>query len=194
MGHATADRGLTPVLANILLIAVVVVIAATIGVFALGFTGETTTVAPTVGESDGELVADRPGSDDQIVRITHEAGDTVQVEDMEIVVTACDTTARIVNLPAPTTRTTSTPTYLPFDTGNFEGDGTLLSEGQAFGNQEWNASVLHEDTTNDFTAGRFFEFRIANGGCSLDAGDTVEVWLVHTPSEAVFVTEEMTAT
>jgi len=189
-----SSRGVSPVISNILMVAIVVVLAATVSVFAFGFAQETTQPGPIVGQSSGELASDSSGSDDQIVRITHVAGDPIDVSNMEIVVRACGQRARIVNLPAPTTRTTSTPTYLPFDSGNFEGNRNLLSPGQAFGRQSWDAGVLHEDTSNTFTAGSSFEFRIKNGACRLDAGDQVVVQVVHTPTNSVPIKKTLTAT
>lgn len=186
-----SSRAVSPVVANVLLVAVVVILAATLSVFALGMTGEESQPGPVVGESSAELVRDRPGADDQVVRITHVAGDPVAVSEMEVAVRACGKRARIVDLPAPTTRSASTPTYFPFDDGNFEGDEELLSEGTV--GQTWSAGVLHEDTTDTFAGGTSFEFRITNGACSLNAGDRVDVRVVHTPTNTVFIEKQLTA-
>lgn len=86
------------------MVAIVVILAATISVFALGFTDDTNQPGPIVGQSSGELLAFEGGSDEQIVRITHIAGDSITVSNIEISVRAeCkDGTkqGRIVNLPA----------------------------------------------------------------------------------------------
>jgi FlaG/FlaF family flagellin (archaellin) len=63
------------------MVAIVVILAATLSVFALGFTDEATQPGPIVGQSSGDLVP-QDGSDDGIVRINHVAGDTVQVTNM----------------------------------------------------------------------------------------------------------------
>lgn len=184
-------RAVSPVISNILMVAIVVILAATVSVLALGLTEEQNRPGPVVGQSSGELIGDKAGADDQIVRITHIAGDPVDVSEMEIVVRACGETARIVNLPAPTTRTASTPTYFPFDEGNFEGNENLISEGTV--GQSWDAGVLHEDTDDTFTGGSSFEFRITNGACSLNSGDQVDVRVIHTPTNTVMINKELTA-
>ncbi len=181
----SSPRAVSSVISNVLLVAVVVILATTISVFALGFAGETTEAGPVVSESSGEFVGDRSGSDDQIVRITHVAGDSVPVSELEIAVRACGETGRIVNLPA----TQRTPTSIPFADSNLRGD--LISQGQPV--QAWDAGVLHEDTGDTFTAGSSFEFRIKNGACSLDPGDDVTVRVIHTPSNSVLIKQELTA-
>jgi flagellin-like protein len=191
MGNPDASRAVSPLISNVLLVAIVVVLGATMSVLALGVTDERNRPGPVIGESSGELVGDEAGSDDQIVRITHVAGDPVEVSEMEIVVRACGKTTRIVNLPAPTNRTRSTPTYFPFDEGNFQGNQNLLSQGTV--GQSWDAGVLHEDTNDTFTSGLSFEFRITNGACSLDAGDEVAVQVVHRPTNTVMIRKELTA-
>lgn len=191
MQSPESSRAVSPVVSNILLVAIVVILAATISVLALGFTDERNEPGPVVGTSSAEFVGDKSGADDQIIRITHLGGDPVDVAEMEIAVRACGKSARIGNLPAPTNRTSSTPTYFPFDEGNFERNTNLLSEGTV--GQSWNASVLHEDTGNTFASGLSFEFRIKNGACSLDAGDQVDVRVVHTPTETVMIKKELTA-
>lgn len=173
------------------MVAVAVVLAATVSVLVLDFGEETTDAGPIVSDSTGEFIGDRPGADDQIVRITHIAGDDIDVSNMEIAVRACGKAERLVNLPAPTTRSSSTPTYFPFDDGNFERETGLLSQGTV--GQTWNASVLHEDASDTFTAGTSFEFRINNGACSLSAGDTVTVRVIHTPTNSVLIKKELDA-
>jgi len=184
------DRAVAPVISTILLVAIAVILAATISVFVLGFGEEVEETAPVVGQSSGEFVGDISGSNDQIVRIRHVAGDSIDVSNMEIVVSTCGKTTRITNLPA----TRYTPTYIPFDENrNFEGDQDLISEGQP--GQSWNAGVLHEDTDNTFKADAEFEFRINNApnGCDLSPGDRVTVRVIHVPTNAVVIEQELTA-
>jgi flagellin-like protein len=182
-----SERGVTPVVSTILMVAVVVILAATVSVLALGFTDDADQPGPVVGQSSGELRSDVAGSNDQIVRITHVAGDTVQVSEMEVAVEACGESARIVNLPA----TRRTPTSVPFYDSNLEGN--LISQGQFFGAQQWDAGALHEDTGDTFTASSSFEFRIKNGACELDPGDEVVVRVVHTPTNTVFIEKRLVA-
>ena len=98
----SASRGVSSVVATILLVAVVVILAATVSVFVLGVADDVDEAAPTVAQSSGELVT-QDGNDGGIVRLTHEGGDSLTVSNLEIVVDAreaCGKTGRLVNLPA----------------------------------------------------------------------------------------------
>ncbi|MFC6756466.1 MULTISPECIES: type IV pilin [Haloarcula] len=185
-----STRAATPVVSNLLFVAIVVVLAAVVSVFALGVAEDTRDPGPAVSESSGEFAGDRAGSDDQIVRITHVAGDSIPVSELEIAVRACSKTSRLVNLPA----TRNTPTFIPFADSNLRGE--LISQGQP--GQAWDAGALHEDTGDTFTAGSSFEFRIKNdedeGGCRLDSGDEVTVRVIHTPTNSIVIKQELTAT
>lgn len=188
----SSSRAVSPIIANILMVAIVVILAATISVFTLGFTEETTETGPIVGQSSGEFVSESStGSsyDNQIIRITHIAGDTVSVSDMEIVVRACGKTERVVNLPAENIAPTNQPFYKK---ENFERNNGLLSAGISF--QKWNAGVLHEDTSNKFNSGKSFELRIATGICEVDPGNEVQVQVIHTPTNSVIIKETLTGT
>jgi len=56
------DRAVTPVISTILMVAIVVILAAVISTFVLGFTENFSDPAPTVGDTTGEFV---PGADEQ---------------------------------------------------------------------------------------------------------------------------------
>jgi len=98
------DRAVTPVISTILVVAIVVILAATVSVALLGITEYLTEPAPIVTDTTGEFEAG-PGTDTQIVRITHVAGDSIEVENIEIIVRASGpgsklpVETRIVNLP-----------------------------------------------------------------------------------------------
>ena len=97
------DRGQSNVLGEVLLVGVAVVVAATLAVAAFGFGETVDDPAPTIAESSGDLRAFEDGSDEQVVRIYHEAGDPVPVETVEIAVdarAACGQAGRITDLPA----------------------------------------------------------------------------------------------
>lgn len=104
------QRGASTVIGVVLMVALVVVLAATVSVFVLGFGEESDEPAPIVVETSGEFVPGS-GTDEQVVRLTHIGGDTVDVENLEIAVRAFDpdgaliTESRMVNLPG----TGSTP-------------------------------------------------------------------------------------
>lgn len=183
------DRAVSPVISTILMVAIVVILAATISVFVLGLGEDIQDPAPNVAQSSGELIT-QDGFDGGIVRITHIAGDSVNVENIEITVDAtdsCSERARIVNLP-------STAVNFGFDGFSDEnlqnGDDSFISKGNSF--STWDAGVLHETNENTFSAGSYFEFRITGGECELNKGDTVTVRIVHTPSNAVIIKKDLT--
>jgi len=176
------------------MVAIVVILAATISVFALGFAEDTTEAGPVVGQSSGELMV-QSGYDGGTVRITHIAGDSIEVENIEIAVDArdaCGDTARIINLPSDASR-------FGFDGFADENlqyrDNSFISKGNFF--SEWDIGVLHEANDNTFKAGTSFEFRI-NGGsddddCQIELGDEVTVRVVHTPTNTVTIEKTLTA-
>lgn len=188
-------RGVSPVISVILMAAVVVVLAATISVFVLGFGEQIQDPSPSVAQSSGEFV-EQNGTSGAIVRIQHLAGDPVSVDNLEIAVDAtdaCGKRARIVNLPGPEPpRTATTPTYFPFDDNNFvRGAESFISEGTV--EQQWNAGVLHKETSSRFDAGSFFEFRIISTKCAVTQGEQITVRVIHLPSDATIIKQELTA-
>jgi len=180
-----SSRAVSPVIANILMVAIVVILATTISVFALGFTDGVNQSAPIVGQSSGELVP-QDGDNDGIIRITHVAGDTVQVSNMEVVVDAsdaCGKQGRLVNLPAP-------PGGNNIDQSNIEGDDIFDQRGYG-----WDAvpgpNAIHR---SEYVPGEQIAFRITGGPCSINQGDEITVRVVHTPTNSVVITEMLTAT
>jgi flagellin-like protein len=194
------DRAVTPVISTILLVAVVVIIAATISVLVLGFGENVQNPGPVVGQSTGELEP-VDGSSGGIITVTHVAGDPVEVENMEVIVDAsdaCGKRTRMANLPA-----SFSGQYYPgrqLDESNFQGNENLLAEGflPQFDQEKWDARLLM-DTENDpttvdntFDAGDSFQLRIAKGGCNLDTGDQVSIFVVHTQSNSIILNKELT--
>ncbi|MFC7077467.1 type IV pilin [Haloarcula halophila] len=179
------ERGVSPVVSTVLLVAVVVMLASTVSVVTLGFPSQVGEPAPVVAQSSGQLVRDVTGPGgryDQVVNITHEAGDTIQVEHVEVAVDAtdaCGKRGRLVDLPDEAVGSGS-PNHI-------EGDHIFdyhSPEGGAL-----------DPTTGDtaFSAGDTIRFRLTNGACSLADGDRITVRIVHTPSGAVVVEKTLTA-
>ena len=159
--------------------AVVVILAATVSVFTLGVADEVTQPGPVVGQSSGELAYDRPGSDDQIVRLTHVAGDDLDVSTLEIAVDAtdaCGKRSRIVNLPTNT-----------LGSANFNGD-------DIFDYFSPDGGQLDTSADGTWSAGETATFRLASTECGLSEGDTLTVRVVHTPTNSVVIKETLTAT
>jgi FlaG/FlaF family flagellin (archaellin) len=168
--------------------AVAIILAASIGAFVLGFGEETREPAPNVAETTGEFAVAPPDENaggNQIVRITHVAGESVNVEDIEIAVTAIgpslDTEARLVDLPAEGGS---------IDEKNLEGNKGLVDES---GNPS--PRVIVDDDSNLWTAGDTIEFRINTGGADFRPGgdaDELEVSIVHVPSNAIIFEDTFT--
>lgn len=182
------ERGVSPAIAVLLMAAVAIILAASIGAFVLGFGEETREPAPNVAETTGEFAVAPPDENaggNQIVRITHVAGENVNVEDIEIAVTAIgpslDTEARPVDLPAEGDS---------IDKKNLEGNKGLVDKGAPPPPR-----VIVDDDSNLWTAGDTIEFRINTGGADFRPGgdaDELEVSIVHIPSNAIIFEDTFT--
>jgi len=181
------SRGVSSVISVLLLVAVVVVVAATVAVFALDFGSDVEDTAPVVSQSSGELRSDVSGSNDQTVRLTHQAGDTFRVRNIHIVVdaqSACGKTGRLVNLPAPDGDLRPTEDYVRGD-DIFDNSYNSVT-----------GPIGEDDRVVDgkWSAGETATFRIASSACGLSTGSEITVRLVHTPTNAVMVKKRLTAT
>jgi flagellin-like protein len=94
------SRGVSPVISTIMMVAIVVILSATVSVFMFDVGEDVPSVAPNVAQSSGEFVAGS-GDDDQVVSITHLGGDTVDIESIEIVLRVPEQNEyiRLVDLP-----------------------------------------------------------------------------------------------
>lgn len=183
---ATTERAVSPVVSTVLLVAVVVILASTISVVAFGFTSQVDESAPVVAQSSGQLVRDVTGGPagrtDQTVNITHEAGDTVQVENIEVAVDAsdaCGKRGRLVDLP---------------DNAVGYGSPDGIEGDDIFDDASPEGGAL-DPTTGDteFSAGDTIRFRLTNSECPLADGDRITVRVVHLPSAAVVIEKTLTA-
>lgn len=173
------------------MVAVVVILAAAVSAFALGFGQGLTDPGPNVAQTTGEFV---PGASTQKVRVTHVAGDSVDVENLEIVVRASgpgvDTEARLVDLPADDYFSTA------IGASNIQQDKSLIDEGNS---GDLNQIIVPADS-NTWVAGDTIQFAINVGGADFreppnrtgPAADELEVVLVHTPSNTVLSEQTFT--
>lgn len=184
----STNRGVSSSVAVVLLVAVTVLVAATVAATAFGFGADLRQPGPVVAESSGRLVADvtggPAGGSDQTVAITHEAGDTLDVSEIEIAVRACGMQGRLVNLPAQGGDPNPTGEYV-------EGDDLFDNSFNSV-----TGPIGEDGTTVDgrWTAGETATFRIANGACSLAPGDRATARVVHEPTGTVVIDETLTAT
>lgn len=183
------DRAVTPVVSTILMVAIVVILAATVSVFFLAIGEDVTEPAPNVADTTGEFAVtppnERAGSN-QIVRIEHRAGDDVAVENIEIIIRASgpalDTEARLVDLPTDSFFSNA------IDSSNIQGNSNLIDTR----NRPPNQVIIPEDS-NTWAVGDTIQFRTATEGADFRDGedrtgpeaDELEVIIVHTPSNAI---------
>lgn len=177
----SASRGISSVVATILLVAVVVVLAATLSVFVFGVADDVDEAAPTVAQSSGGLVT-QDGDSGGIVRLTHEGGDSLTASNLEIVVDAreaCGKMGRLVNLPAEGGDPNPTDEYVH---GDDVFDNSHNSVGGPIG-----------EAGGEWEAGETATFRLAKSECPLESGDTITVHVVHTPTNSVVIEQTLTA-
>lgn len=187
------DRAVTPVISTVLMVAIVIILAATASVFFLDFTEKINEPAPNVADTTGEFAIDESNAfDNQIVRITHLAGESVAVEEIEIIVRASGpdiaTEARLVDLPGDGFFTRS------LDDSNIDGNEDLVDQGYQ------SARIIVVDDSNRWTAGKTIEFRINTGTADFrdsaegdpNEANELEVIIVHTPSNAIISEDTFT--
>lgn len=170
---------MSPVLATVLLVAVAVVVAAVTAGYAFDVAGSVSEPGPTVGETDGRLLADQPGSGDQVLRLTHVAGDEIPVADLEVAVDARDACGKQSRIVDPPTNT--------LGSANVEG-------ADIFDYTSPEAGVLEPDGGGVWRPGTVIQFRVASTECTISPGDQVTVRVVHVPSETVAAATTFTAT
>ncbi|MDS0283549.1 type IV pilin [Haloarcula onubensis] len=185
----STDRALSPVVGVVLLVGLTLVLAATVSATAVGLTDELTGAAPVVSQSSGTYERYAAGGgryDEQVVRLTHEGGDTLTVSDLELVVDAtdaCGQTGRLVNLPIEGDDPRPTSRYV-------RGDDVFDN---AANSVEGPIGTGDVDDDGEWSAGETAQFRLATRACRLDPGDSVVVRLVHTPTDAVVVDQRIRA-
>jgi flagellin-like protein len=181
MSVSQRGRGVSSVVATILLVAVVVVLASTVSVVAFGFADDVARPGPVVGESTGTFV-EQDGDTGGIVRLTHVAGDTIQVSDIEVAVDAdCSGTTRRGRLVG-----------LPATTGN-DIDDDQIEGANIFDQRSLNRFGGGALLQRSYSAGDTIVFRIPASKCDIDDGATVGVRVVHTPTNAVVIDRELRA-
>lgn len=173
-------RATSSVIGVVLLIGIVVITGGVLGVYALGLGDNLNDPVPNVAESSGEfIVGSGPASCDQdFVRLTHVAGDTVEPEDIVIDVELPDSgeQERIIQLPVSGTS---------FEDENFQGDGDIVSNNCVRG--------VIANGGSSWTPGTDIRFRLNRGGGGIDEGDRIQIRIVHSPSDAILTEETLIA-
>jgi flagellin-like protein len=188
------NRSVSPVISVILMVAIVVILAAVLSTFVLDSTESLDDPAPNVADTTGEFDVGVDGfQSDQIVRITHVAGDSVEIDKIEIVVQASGPgsnlprEARLINLPSEGS---------DIDEKNIDGNLGLIDKGSnpIGGAGPPNLLITAEDS-NVWSAGKTIQFRIPTGGADFrdppdlenndGEAEELEVVIVHTPSNSI---------
>jgi FlaG/FlaF family flagellin (archaellin) len=170
-------HGVSPVVGVVLMLSMTVLLAATVGGFALTATADLDHETPTVARSTGNFVtgpSGRCGANTVVIR--HAGGDPVPADELAIAVELSDTDARLVDLPVSGTALAANNTDDPDNVVYDYCVGGVIANG----GQRW-------------TAGRAITFQLNAGGGTVEPGDSIEVRVVHTPSNGVIAAVELTA-
>jgi FlaG/FlaF family flagellin (archaellin) len=176
-------RAVTPVVGVVLLVGCTLLLAATVSVAAVGVAGDLTTPVPTVSQASGEYDRYAAGGGrytEQVIRITHVAGDTLTVADIELVVDAsdaCGKVGRLVNLPVEGDDPRPTSRYV-------RGDDIFDNSANSVEGPIGTGDV---DDDGEWSAGETAQFRLSTAECPLAPGEEVTVRVVHVPTESVVI-------
>lgn len=168
------SRGVTPVVAVVLLVAVVTVLAAAVAVTALGVTDALGSPPPRAALAGGELAAhgERAGG---VVSVAHLGGETLSVGSLALAVDATDACGKTGRLHS-----------LPLGAGN-DIDPANVAGADVFDGQSVRrfGERPHVLVRERWAPGQTLAFRIPRVDCPLAPGDRVAVRVVHEPTDAV---------
>lgn len=147
------NRGVSPAIGVVLLIGIAVTLAATIGVFALGFSDQQPTTAPQVA-----IVADyseRTTGNGEYLNLSFESGDTVYRDNLSVVISGAkssdgtDTTLDTDPIQAQASTRITSGTQITIHQGQFTGigSGNHLDLSDATLRLVWNPSDDPESET-----------------------------------------------
>ena len=169
-------RAVTSVVSTVLLVAVVVVLAATISVYALGATEEIRSPPPAVSDLSAEYLTGSTTCDTDIVKLTHRAGDPVDLSETRTIVRLPDSNGKEATITGfPTDGST-------LNSADYDDPSNILYSSGCVGGAA-------ADGDGRWAVGDSFSFKLNSGGGTgdINPGDTIEVIVVHDPSDAVVV-------
>jgi len=187
MGNSSSD-GPSPVVALLLFAGIaVVVLAAVYSLSAINFGSQSDGTTPVISASNGSLQIDAEGSGNTVVRLTHQEGDTLSVENLTVAVSAqaaCGKSGRLVNLPAPGGDPAPESEYV-------RGDDIFDNSENAVTGPIGEDNVTVNGT---WSAGETVTFRIDSEACSIRSNNGIIVRVLHTPTDAVLFQHRLDAT
>ncbi|WP_079990760.1 type IV pilin [Haloarcula sp. CBA1127] len=170
-------RGVSPVIGVVLMLSITVFLAAAVGGFVVTASSDLNQRTPTVARSTGDFVTGPSGGCGvNTVSIRHAGGDPVPADELTIAVALPDSDARIVDLPVSGTALSASNIDDPDNVVYDYCVGGVIANG----GQRW-------------SAGRAITFQLNAGGETVEPGDTIEVRVVHAPSNSVLAAVELTA-
>lgn len=185
------DRGVSPVIGAVLIVAIVVALAAATGLLVTDLGSEkveNTQAGPYFGTSVDTAVEEPTGcgAGDSMLTLTHTGGEPVPVEDLEIQIIAGGSELRMVDLPM---------------TGTDYGGFTVPNSNHFEGNEDLMWSLIHEgcakgpflNRTDSDTLGAGDEIGFITGS-DIDSGDTITIRLIDVEQNAIVVEEQVQIT
>lgn len=198
------DRAISSVIATILMVAIVVILTAAVSVAFFDVTENIREPAPNVADTTGEFEAGSDASE-QVVRITYVAGDSVDVEEIEIIVRASGpgadlpTGVRLVDLPGDGNepRALADENIQGLQGSDAQIYNDFIEQGGRFpfGSDYPGDRIIVVDDSNTWSAGDTIQFSVSVGGADFRdpppnynedrEADKLEVVIVHTPSNSI---------
>lgn len=99
--HASDDRGVSPVIGVILMVAITVILAAVIGTFVLGMADDLGESAPkaSISITDAEAaLSDTTANEETLFFIEHSSGDSIDASNMEVTIRVASNKTHIAKL------------------------------------------------------------------------------------------------
>lgn len=166
------DRSVSPVVGVVLVVAITVMLAAVVALFAFGMTDETEEAGPYAGiQMDGtiSIAGTAAGCAEEHVELTHQGGDAIPIENIEIIVrldSGSDSQESRIHPPV---------SGYP-DVEKYE---DLIDQNHV-SSDCWQGIITQSG--EEWRAGKKLSFRVNNGNVGYDhtieKGDTIEVTVV----------------
>ncbi|APW99200.1 type IV pilin [Halobiforma lacisalsi AJ5] len=179
-------RGTSSVVGVVLLVAITVILAGSVGVFVFSLGGTPSEPGPVAGATaDATFTLSGAAScDGEVVRLRHVAGDPVNVTDMEVTVRirGGEMEATLTNLPSEDSS---------LDDDHVDGDTDVIDQSGCAGG----VIVDSSDDPPRWNSGSVVEFRVNHGPSTtdLESGDEIEILVTDTDAGTVVASETLTA-